>query len=90
MNLETISSGKLPKGAKALKLAFKGISTATQKTFLIAESTSTNGIYVISQVAGNTITDAGWIRCDSNGDFITYVNTTWTSVYLAPEAVQVS
>jgi hypothetical protein len=92
MNLEALSSGIIPKGAKAVRLFFEGKNTAANKYIQIyGQGNPNNGLYVYSQVANIPLTGGQFIYTNSTGDLTCNAeDANWSGVAMLVNAVQVN
>jgi hypothetical protein len=90
INVEEQTSGKIPKGSQALFVTTMGVCANTgNKYYSVVQDSGHYGNYVYSIVANSETTFQGFVFCDTNGDFCIKRNDTWTSFYLAFQAVQI-
>lgn len=93
LNVEALSSGKLPKGVKASYItSFQGKNTAAGKYMALNDtSTPTNSLYLFSQVANLRIAIPGIVKHDSSGNlYLVVEDANWSAIYLDINAVQVN
>jgi len=78
LNLEALSSGKVPKGAKAVYLKSNiqnSLVTTNEGIMYGADSTGNSGWPLQNNPTVNDFkrSESGWVACDSNGDIYQYV-----------------
>ena len=87
INLESQSSGRIPKGAKAVHFTVYGKCATAEKWISISKSTSDYGSFIYSQVASKTFGWGDFVSCDSDGDIAVRRNDTFTDVTMKVDAV---
>jgi hypothetical protein len=93
LDIESQTSGKLPKGAKSVFLWVYGTCGTTGKYFAASIGSlgvNTKGIYMVSQTTTVPNSATGWSPCDSNGDIYIERDGTFTTAFIRFQAVQVS
>jgi hypothetical protein len=94
LNLEALSSGKIPKGAKAINLRVSVRNTPVYPSDGVEygpSSTYSGWLAVLPSVDGFTTNAVGWVDCDSNGDIyqkVTEPDATLAGLYNTVKAVQ--
>jgi hypothetical protein len=94
--LEALSSGKVPKGAKAVYLKSNiqnSLVTTNEGIMYGADSTGNSGWPLQNNPTVNDFkrSESGWVACDSNGDiyqYVTEVHSTLSDHYLDVMGVQ--
>ena len=87
INLESQSSGRIPKGAKAVHYTAYGKCATAEKWISISKSTSDYGSFVYSQVASKLLGWGDFVSCDSNGNIAVRRNDTFSEVTIKVDAV---
>jgi len=94
LNLEALSSGKVPKGATAIdmRVSVRNSSVVSGKGVEYgAESTFTDWLAALPMVNNFTTHAVGWVDCDSNGDIYQKVGVTGSTLaglYNTVKAIQ--
>ena len=94
LNLEALSNGKIPKGAKAinLRVSVRNSSvTSSQGVEYGPSSTYSEWLNVLPMVNGFTTNAVAWVDCDSNGDIyqkVSEADATLAGLYNTVKAIQ--
>ena len=91
INLEAQSSGKIPKGCKAVHGWMEGQNSASDKYVdILSASGGVKGCRIYSQVNAKDVAQSFRAICDSNGDiYIDVEDGNWTNVTIQINAVEV-
>jgi hypothetical protein len=92
LNLEALSSGKIPKGAKAIKGVISTKNSSAGIQFSIDQDVANAGVhYQTTQVANTPISMAIDTKTDSNGDvYVYFADGNFSGTYIYITAVQVN
>ena len=91
INLEAVTNGMISKGIKGMYGYGYATNSAINKYLIFTRGTGGGpySIYIQSQIAAVGVSYAGYIVCDSNGNFTVWAeDANWSSVRLSISAVQ--
>jgi hypothetical protein len=89
LNIEALSNGKIPKGAKALNISLEGSCASPEAIlYLLAVSAGNTTMRLWAQVSTVVVANAGWVPIDATGNIYMDATATFAEIQIVFTGVQ--